>query len=379
VRWNTQYYFFDKKDSEGNYNVKLENKDGLHKLYFYKFETSLFNKVISEKPFLVTKKFDFSTPKVNNLKIEKKYTNLNSTWSFESDEENPIIKFFQNGKESILFDPKSTFQDNKCKQEKISGGVKYNCPVVFEKEEAIKLSATIEDEVGNKTSIMNEAETVYVEPLKAECTQPPYKTSQDIVNLSCKTNRDTKFSLNNSAKEDILKGVTKVIPLQLGVGQATQQEYEFVLKFDDPNGSPIELSYKIFKDNTPPRIELDPKTNQEGTVYSVINEIKSTNESSTIEVVFDQASSPSSNWYYKYPENKSFNVSPSTPSTVQFYSSEFKLCGKDPITNTETCVGAYNPSSVTYTVKASDEVGNLSTYQCRHDLNSSQGASCTAY
>lgn len=379
VKWLNNYYFFDKKEADGSIKVELPRKDGVHKFYFYAYQPSWFNKNISEKPVLITKEFDFSTPKVENVKLESKYKALSSNWTFESDEENPIIKMKINDKETLLYNPLSTFQDNKCKQEKSNGNIKYTCPINFEKEGVVNVSATIEDKVGNIAVVLEKSETAYVEPLKATCSQPPYKTRQESVIIKCKTNRDTKYSLNNSVKEEIKKDVEKNVPLQIGLAQSNDQEYQFVLNFEDPNGTPIELSYKVLKDSSPPRVEFDPKTDKNGSIYIVSNNFKNASEAAKVDLSFDQSSSPNPSFYYKYPDNRSFDISPSSSNPIQFYSSEFKFCVKDPITNTETCIGAFTPSIVSYSLKFTDDVGNQSSFQCTHELNGTNGAKCSQY
>ncbi len=379
VKWNNQYYFFDKQNNDGTFNVKLPNKDGLHKLYFYNYKTTMFNKEISDKPVLITKEFDYKRPRVENVKLDSKYNNLNSTWSFESDEDNPFVYIKVGGVETLIFDPKATFQENKCKQEKVNSNIKYTCPITFSKEESVEVSSFIKDKAGNKSEILNNAKTSYVEPLKVECTQPPYKVRNENVTVRCRSNRNTAFTINGAKKESIEAGKEKLVPLILDVGQSNQQEFQYILSFEDPNGSPIELSYKIYKDNVPPTIDFNANTLKNGAIYTINNEIKNASENVKIELIFDQATSPSTNWYYKYPDNKTFDLNANGTIPLVYYTSEFKLCGKDPVTNTETCVSAYSPAIVSYNLKVTDDVGNQSNYQCQHQANISLSTQCNKY
>jgi hypothetical protein len=370
IKWNNQFYFFDKKNNDGTYNAKL---------YFYAYQSGVFNRQISDKPILITKEFDYKTPSVENVKLDTKYNNLNSSWSFESDDDNPFVYIRNGGVETLIFDPKASFQENKCKQEKVNSNIKYTCPITFSKEESIEVSAWIKDKVGNKADVLNNTKTSYVEPMKVNCTQPPSKVRSESVSIKCKTNRQTFFTINGAKKDSIEANQEKTVPLLFDLSQSSQQEFQYILSFEDPNGTPIELSYKIFKDNTPPTIEFVATTVKSGAIYTIRNEIKEASETAKIELNFDQASSPSPNWYYKYPENKVFDLTPSGTIPLLYYTSEFKLCGKDPITNTETCVGAYSPSLVSYNLKVTDDVGNQSNYNCTHQANASLATKCNKY
>jgi hypothetical protein len=381
VKWNNEFFFFDKPNAQGKYEVKLANKEGLHKFYFYAYKGSIFERYISEKPVLITKEFDYTTPSLDNVKVADKHKSLSSNFSFESDEESPMITFLAKDKTTIVYNPKETFIKNQCKQEKLinSNKIKYTCPITFEKEETYAFSAWMVDKVDNKVVIVDNKTVAYIEPLKVDCTQPFSKVRTDTVSIKCKSNRATTYSINKGTKDSIEKDVEKFISIPLDVGAANEKEYTFILAFDDPNGTPIELSYKVVKDNTSPAAELNASITKTGNVFTLTSSLGGLTESSQVELTFDQYTSPNPNWYFKYPEGKTINLGGGEAATFTNTSNEFKLCSKDPITNSETCSGAYLPSVVNYNFKITDDVGNLSNYQCLFNLSGVSSADCKKF
>jgi hypothetical protein len=381
VKWNSEFFFFDRPNAQGKYEVKLANKEGLHKFYFYAYKGSIFERYISEKPVLITKEFDYTTPSLDNVKVADKYKSLTSNFTFETDEESPIITIVAKDKTTIVYDPKETFIKNQCKQEKLttSNKIKYTCPLTFEKEESYAFSSWMVDKVDNKVVIVDNKTVSYIEPLKVDCTQPYSKVRTDTVAIKCKSNRSTNYSVNKGKKDSIEKDKEKLINIPLDVGASNEKEYTFIIAFDDPNGSPIELSYKVVKDNTSPTTELKGAITKTGNVFTLTTNLSGLSESSQIELTFDQYTSPNPNWYFKYPEGRTINLGGGEAATFTNTSTEFKLCSKDPITNSETCSGAYLPSIVNYNFRITDDVGNLSNYQCLFNLSGVTSAECKKF
>ena len=211
VKWNNEFFFFDKANSDGKYEVKLNNKEGNHKFYFYAYKGSVFERYISEKPVLVNKEFDYTTPIIENVNVQEKYKSLSSNFTFESDEKSPIISLQAKDKTTLLFDPKATFIANLCKQEiLVNDKVKYTCPLIFEKEESYPFTAWMVDKVNNKVVIVDNKTVAYVEPLKVDCNQPFKKVRTDSVSLKCKSNRTTTYMVNKTNKDTIEKDVEKI-------------------------------------------------------------------------------------------------------------------------------------------------------------------------
>jgi hypothetical protein len=379
VKWNNEFFFFDKPNIEGKYDVTLQNKEGIHKFYFYAYKSGVFERYISEKPILISKEFDYTKPSLENLRILDKFTTKTSNWSFESNEEFPIIKMLSKGKEITLFDPKSSYQENLCKQEKNNNKVKYTCPVQFDKEESFNISVWMVDKVDNRVDILEDKAVSYIEPLKVDCGQPPSRVRADTVPLKCKSNRTTVFTINNGSKDVIEKDKDKAITLQLGGEVTNSKEFPFIVSFEDPNGTPVELSYKFSKDNSPPAAQFSPTINKTGNVYVLTTQVSGLSENAKLEMSFDQIAAPSANWYFKYPDIKSVSLNNGDNTTFTNYSNEFKLCAKDPINNTETCSGSYTPNFVYYNFKLSDDVGNQSTYQCSYNLSTTADSKCNKF
>jgi hypothetical protein len=369
VKWNNEYYFFDKPNNEGKYNIELSNKEGMHKFYFYAYKPSIFERLVSNRPVLVTKEFDYTKPKLGEVKLEDKYNSKNPVWTFESDESKPMITMVVNGVEKNIYDPQKTFQDNPCKQEIKNDMIKYSCPLIFEKEESQIVSAYMMDKVSNRVDIITDKKVTYYEPLKVDCGQIGNKVRSNLVNLKCKVNRTTKFVINDKNSEVIEKDKDKNISLVLDSDVSDGKEYQFILKFDDPNGSPVELSYKFVKDNNPPIAQFVPSSSKVNSHYNVTTTLNNLSESARIDLAFDPLTSPSPNWYFKVPDNQGVDVQAGNDVTFNTDTSDYKLCTKDPISNTETCSSAYKPSLVNYTIKLTDNIGNQSTYQCDFDLN----------
>jgi hypothetical protein len=379
VKWNNDYYFFNTPNSKGEYDVNLTKKEGLHKFYFYAYESSMFNKAISERPVLVTKEYDFTKPSMTNLNISSKFLEKNGTWSFESDEEAPIIKMMIASQETVVYNPTANYNDNPCKQEKQSKTIKYVCPINFSKEESITFSAKMSDKVNNEVDIVSNKVVAYVEPLKVECSQPPSKVRTDTVSVKCKSNRATTYTINKNASDTIDKDVDKVITFSLDPAQPVNKEFDFTLSFIDPNGGTKDLSYKFSRDNVPPSLEFAPAITKDGNTFTLSNSIKNSNERAKIDVNFDQAVSPNSTWYYKYPAGNTFTMEANGGSSITNISSEFRLCTKDPISNSETCANNFIPGFVYYNFKAADDLGNASSYLCTFELSYSPSARCAKY
>ena len=157
------------------------------------------------------------------------------------------------------------------------------------------------------------------------------------------------------------------------------KEYNYTVVFLDPNGKPKDFVYKIIKDNELPTLSFVPSVSRMGEMYSLINVVKNGVEPANVEIIYDQISSQNNNWYYKYPGNRSFRMASNESINITNSSTDFKLCAKDPITNSETCVPAYTPSLVGYTYKILDDVGNQSTYSCNYELSSNPVARCVRY
>jgi hypothetical protein len=380
VKWNNEFFFFDKANSNGKYEVKLANKEGTHKFYFYAYKGSVFERYISEKPVLITKAFDYTPPSLENVKVADKFKALNSNFTFESDEESPIISMQFKDKTSVVYDPKATFIANQCKQEKqVNGKVKYTCPLVFEKEESYAFNAWMVDKVENKVMIVENKTVAYIEPLKVDCTQPYSKVRTDTVSIRCKSNRTTTYLVNKGIKDSIEKDVEKLITIPLDVGAANEKEYTFIIAFDDPNGTPIELSYKVTKDNTSPIASFSPSITKTGNVFTMTTGLSAVSEATTLTLSFDQPTSPDPKWYFKFPDSRTINLVSGDASTFTNTSNEFKICSKDPITNSETCSNSYIPNIINYNYKLSDDVGNESSYQCSFNLAGVTAGNCTKF
>jgi hypothetical protein len=379
VKWNNEYFFFEKKNKDGQFDIDLPKKEGVHKFYFYAYTPGMFEKSISSKPVLITKEFDFTKPSLSNLQISDKFTEKNSTWSFETDEAAALIKLKVGAKELVVYNPNASYNENPCKQEKVNSNIKYTCPVTFEKEETIQISAVMSDKVDNTTQIVENKTIAYVEPLKVDCNQPPSKTRFDNISIKCKSNRTTTFTINKNGNDTIEKDKEKIVNFNLEPGQPSDKEYDFTLSFVDPNGGTKDLSYKFTKDNLPPSLEFNPTILKTGNLFTLNNEIKNSQEKAKVEVNFDQAASPNSTWYYKYPGGNTFDVESNSNTSITNYSTEFRLCTKDPITNSETCANSYIPGLIYYNYKVSDEIGNTAQYLCTYELSLAPTAKCAKF
>jgi hypothetical protein len=370
-----KYYFSSKTPNNDNqYEVQLPKKEGTFTFMIYSYEDSLFEKKISQKPIVIKKTFDYTPPTVLKTDIKDKYSELISQIVFETDDSSPNIFVKLGEVETQLYDPIKNFVDNKCKQERKDQGVfKFSCPIEFNNEEIKVLSVYMVDRVGNRVEVVQDKPVAYIEPLKIDCGNIPTVVLSGSYELKCKSNRDTSYSINNSAMQNIQKGGDNKIFLDLSGSKPEEKEYRFDLVFKDPNGEDQKQQYTIFKDNLAPTIKMIPQVIGAGASLIIQNELMEVSEDSSLTYSLLETTQSTGGWYYKYPSGGSFNISKGNGAKITHTAADFPLCNKT--VGPEVCPSSYvnnKPGILTYFITAKDKNGNISNYTCNFNTSSKE-------
>jgi hypothetical protein len=375
-----RFYFSNTTPNDkGEFIVTLPRKEGAFDFLIYGYENGLIESKISAKPLLIKKIFDYTNPNLLDTKVISKYTNLQNTWSFDTDESSPFITMRVKDIDELVYDPTKNFADNKCKMEKIDTNKhKFTCPLVFAKEETFKFSAYMVDRVGNKVDILSNQEVTYLEPLKIYCVQPPSATTFSSIYLNCKSNRDTTVLIGGGVELPISKDNNNQLTLDLGGSVVEEKEYSFKLTFKDPNGDNKENNYTIFKDNKPPKVAFVPTISGVGPALLIDTLISGFTEDTNIEYKIEETTAPNANWYYKYPAGETLSAKSNDTIKISNNGSQFPLCNNQ--LGPETCPSTYynlKPSTIAYTIKASDKLGNATSYLCSYRTTAPMSGGCS--